>query len=261
METLELLESTVPVPGGNIYIRTWSVPDSKHSPIVLLHDSLGSVDQWRDFPKALAIQTNRTVIAYDRLGFGRSSPRSELPSLQFINEEAQQSFPALIQALALNQFVVLGHSVGGAMAACIAAIHPAQCQAVITESAQAFVEPLTVSGIAEAKAVFTDPAQFAKLERWHQDKANWVLRAWTDIWLSPEFSSWSLDDQLSQITCPVLAIHGEKDEYGTSAFPRQIVSQVKGPSQMAMLPCGHVPHRDMPEVVINTIASFLETIN
>jgi pimeloyl-ACP methyl ester carboxylesterase len=145
------------------------------------------------------------------------------------------------------------------MALVIAASEREGCEAVITEAAQAFVEPRTVSGIRAAKAQFGDPEQFKKIAKWHGEKAQWVLDAWTEVWLSPEFLSWNLDQQLGEVRCPVLAIHGDLDEYGSVAFPRRITSKVSGPSELALLThCGHVPHRERKEDVLRLTSSFLE---
>ena len=256
--TTEVLDSFAEVPGGRIFVRRWSVGRSERPPLVLLHDSLGSVDQWRDFPDALARATNRPAVAYDRLGFGKSSQRLERPSVDFVTEEAVRFFPPLRRALGITRFSLFGHSVGGAMALAIAALQGEACEAVITEAAQAFVEPRTLAGIRSAKQQLGDPGQFEKLAKWHGAKAKWVLDAWTEVWLSPEFSTWSLDGHLGKIQCPVLAIHGDLDEYGSMEFPRRIASGVKGPSQLALLDrCGHVPHRERREEVLRLASSFL----
>ena len=253
------IDSFVDVPGGSIFVRHWNSGLNNRPPIILLHDSLGSVELWRDFPEALAKATKRQVIAYDRLGFGRSTQRLERPSLDFINEEADTFFPAIQHALDITRFSLFGHSVGGAMALVIAASQSKGCEAVITESAQAFVEPRTLSGIRAAKTQFDDPDQFEKLAKWHGEKARWVLDAWTEVWLSPEFSSWNLDQHLGKVRSPVVAIHGDSDEYGSVEFPRRIVSKVKGPSELTILDqCGHVPHRERKEDVLHLTSSFLE---
>lgn len=258
---LEALDLSVDVPGGSVFVRRWNLGHNSRPPIILLHDSLGCVELWRDFPEALATAASRDVIAYDRLGFGKSTPRRELPSIDFIFEEGATFFPAIQQALGITRFSLLGHSVGGAMAIVIAALQREACEAVITESAQAFVEPLTLSGIRAGKAQFGAPEQFAKLAKWHGEKAQWVLDAWTEVWQSPEFSSWNLDQHLGQVNCPVLAIHGDGDEYGSLEFPRRITSRVSGPSEMAILDnCGHVPHRERKEEVLGLISSFLERL-
>jgi pimeloyl-ACP methyl ester carboxylesterase len=146
------------------------------------------------------------------------------------------------------------------MALVIAASQNEACHGVITEAAQAFVEPRTLAGIRSARAQFCDPDQLEKLARWHGDKARWVLDAWTETWLSSEFSSWSIDRYLIKVTCPVLAIHGDSDEYGSVEFPRRITSKVQGPSRAVILDdCGHIPHRERRAEVLRLASSFLET--
>lgn len=246
-------------PYGNMYTRKW-IPEhfSSRIPIVLLHDSLGSVDLWRDFPEALAATLSRQVVAYDRLGFGKSDARTDLPGLDFIAEEAVRYFPLVKQQLSLTHYVLLGHSVGGAMSLHIAA-QDAECAAVITMASQAFVEKLTVAGIREAQQAFEQPEQMERLRKYHGEKAEWVLRAWTEVWLSPEFSGWSLEDRLGKIVCPVLAIHGDKDEYGSKAFPEFIAGKTCGVSQKLILKnCGHMPHREKPAEVVEAVKIFLE---
>jgi pimeloyl-ACP methyl ester carboxylesterase len=263
MSNFETQETFAQVPGGSIFVRKWK-PDaaSTNSPIVLLHDSLGSVDQWRDFPKALAQSLKRPVIAYDRLGFGKSSARSGVPSTRFVEEEAEVYFPAICNAMGATRFSLFGHSVGGGMAIMIAAAQSSNCECVITESAQAYVEQRTLDGIRAAKEMFDRPEQFSKLVRWHGDKAQWVLDAWSKTWLSPAFTSWSLESYLSKVQCPALAIHGDMDEFGSTEFPARIANGVQRPSQVAILEkCGHVPHRERQDEVVRLVSSFMAKIH
>jgi pimeloyl-ACP methyl ester carboxylesterase len=255
----DVVDSFVDVSGGSVFTRRWIPGRDDRPPILLLHDSLGCVDLWRHFPEALAGATARPVIAYDRLGFGKSAPRVERPSADFIREEAEILFPALLRGLGISRCALFGHSVGGAMAVMIAALYPETCEALITESAQAFVESRTLSGIRTAKAQFDDPARFEKIVSLHGDKARWVLDAWTEVWLSADFSAWSLNEHLPKVTCPVLAIHGDSDEFGSVEFPRRIAGNVGGPSELVILDqCGHVPHRERQADVLRLAASFLE---
>lgn len=256
---MRIEEDYATVPGGRVFVRRWlPAGEAARTPIILLHDSLGCVELWREFPADLARTLQRPVLAYDRLGFGRSTPRRELPTAGFIVEEAQLHFPAIRRALGIDRHLLFGHSVGGAMALTIAAEQDSGCEAVITEAAQAFVEPRTLAGIREARELFRDPEQFARIARRHGERARWVLDAWTEAWLSPAFAGWSLDAYLVRVTCPVLAIHGDQDEYGSVAFPERIVGTVRGPARMEILPeCGHVPHREQSQRVLQLVAEFL----
>jgi pimeloyl-ACP methyl ester carboxylesterase len=252
-------EKFVPVPDGEIFTRTWEI-DSENVPIILLHDSLGSVDLWGSFPSALAQETNRTVVAYDRLGFGRSSARSEPPSSNFIVDEADIYFPLIKGALGFSDFCLFGHSVGGGMSIAIATRFQDECRAVISESAQAFIEDITLEGIRTAKKRFENPKAFEKLKRLHGEKAKWVLDAWTETWLSGEFADWSLRDALPEVLCPLLIIHGDRDEFGSRAFPEMLRDYAGGEVRMEILDdTGHIPHREKPEVVLDLVRAFLST--
>ena len=249
----------VEVPGGEVFVRTWVPPSTTSTaPLILLHDSLGCVELWRDLPPTWARALGLRVIAYDRLGFGRSSPRRTPPLTTFIRDEAEVVFPALRRALGLRAHALFGYSVGGAMSLLIAASPNEPCVAVVTESAQAFVEDRTREGIRHAAERLGQPEQFARLARWHGDKAAWVLSAWRDVWLSPAFASWSLEPDLPRVRCPVLVIHGDRDEYGSLAFPRLIASRSGGPTELAILPgCGHVPHRERAGEVLERVSRWL----
>jgi len=247
-------------PSGRLFARQWQpeAADPALAPIVLLHDSLGCVELWRDFPAQLAAATGRRVLAYDRLGFGRSDARSGRPSTAFIAEEAATTWPAVRAQLGIGRFVVVGHSVGGGMAVEIAAHAGGDCTALVTMAAQAFVEDRTIAGLRVAQAQFADPAQVERLARYHGDKAAWALDAWLGRWLDPAFASWTLDAALPCVTCPALIIHGDQDEYGSAAHPRRIVDGVGGPARLEMLPgAGHIPYRERPELVVQLMAEFL----
>ncbi|WP_321812630.1 MULTISPECIES: alpha/beta hydrolase [unclassified Burkholderia] len=228
------------------------------APIVLLHDSLGCVELWRDFPAQLARATQRDVIAYDRLGFGRSDRHPGQLGTTFVRDEADQGFRALLERFGIDAFVAFGHSVGGGMAVGCAAAYPARCRALVTVAAQAFVEDRTLDGIREAGQQFDAPGQLERLVRYHGDKAEWVLRAWVGTWLSPAFRGWSLDDALPRVRCATLAIHGEQDEYGSDVHPKRIAARVAGPSSFLLLDgCGHMPHRERSGDVLAAVATFL----
>lgn len=177
--TSSVHDQHIPGTQGRLFVRTWtSETASSKAPIILFHDSLGSVELWRSFPQALCAATGRTVIAYDRLGFGRSDAYPATLPLDFIAREATDDFAALITHIGLTQFILFGHSVGGGMVVNCAARYPEQCLGLITVAAQAFREDRTVQGIEQARELFQDPVQVERLGKYHGDKARWVLDAW-----------------------------------------------------------------------------------
>lgn len=249
-------------PEGRLFARVWGAAASagapEAAPIILLHDSLGCTELWRDFPVRLALATGRQIVAYDRLGFGRScaSP-ARLPS-NFITAEACENFALVRAALGIGRFVLFGHSVGGGIAAHCAGRFGADCEGLIVVSAQAFVEEHTLEGIKAAGKAFRDPGQFSRLEKYHGPKARWVLDAWVDTWLSPAFSAWTLADGLGVITAPALVIHGEKDEFASVSQAQRIASLCSGPTRLAIMPdTFHFPHREQPEYVVQQVVRLL----
>jgi pimeloyl-ACP methyl ester carboxylesterase len=250
---------------GRLFARVWVPPDLRgysDTPILLFHDSLGCVELWRDFPEQLAVATHRSVVAYDRLGFGRSDAHPGRLPLTFIRDEAATMVPRLCEALGMNAFIAFGHSVGGGMAIATAARWPERCVAVVTESAQSYVEDRTRAGLLAARVEFARPGQVERLARYHGAKARWVLEAWIETWLSPAFAGWSLDEDLRAVRCPVLALHGDQDEYGSAEHPGRIARLTHGPSKAVILEgCGHVPHREQPAQVLTEVAQFLASLS
>ena len=250
----------VRAPGGSLFVRVWGTIGSStgRSAIILFHDSLGCVELWRDFPSQLASATGLPVVAYDRLGFGRSDPHPGRLKFGFVDDEARTAVPELRSALGIERMVLFGHSVGGGMAVASAAAFRGESLALVTESAQAFVEDRTIAGIREGRRMFSAPDQMARLARYHGDKARWVVDAWTETWLAPQFATWNLDHDLRSLQCPVLAIHGDRDEYGSSRHPERICALPATPTQSLILAdCGHVPHREKPDQVLGAVRQFL----
>lgn len=262
-DLIEVHDLSVPGPQGRLFVRTWSpAQPAKGVPLMLLHDSLGCVALWRNFPAELCRHTGRQIIAYDRLGFGQSDPHPGTLTPDFIADEAQTGFAAVRRDLGIGRFAVFGHSVGGGMAVHCAARHGEDCVALITESAQAFVEDRTVQGIEEARELFRDPEQLARLRKYHGDKAQWVLSAWIDSWLNPGFASWSLRPVLPLLRCPVLAIHGIDDEYGTSHHPELIGALAGAGAELELMPATtHVPHREREAAVVARVGRFLQALD
>ena len=259
--TVTATDHWITTEGGQLFAKSWlpsNLRNDAGSAILLFHDSLGCVELWRDFPRQLAAATHLSVVAYDRLGFGRSDVHSGLLPLSFIRDEAVTVVPRLCEEFSLNSIIAFGHSVGGAMAIATAARLHERCAAVITEAAQSFVEDRTLEGLRRAQAYFEQPGQLERLARYHGAKARWVLDAWIGTWLSPAFSGWRLDEDLRGVRCPTLALHGDRDEYGSAEHPERIGRLSGGPSRVVILEgCGHVPHREQPTRVLEEVARFL----
>ena len=268
MNPPHIRDTKIITPRGQLFARIWAPTaaaserlndvNDQNRAFVLLHDSLGSVELWREFPALLAQNLQAPVVAYDRLGYGHSDPAVGLPPADFVSREAQEGLAPLLQQLGIGSAVLVGHSVGGGMAVNAAMQMPERIQGIVTIAAQAFPEDRTLKAIAEAKLQFQDDAQLSRLQRYHGPKARWVVDAWTDSWLSPAFASWHVRDVLPHVRCPLLALHGEHDEYGTAVHP-QIYSQLSGgPARMQLMPdTYHLPHREKPQAVVEEIAAFV----
>ncbi|MEH6437854.1 alpha/beta fold hydrolase [Massilia sp. DD77] len=255
---LQPIDHHIPAADGSIFARAWEVPAAATAPIVLLHDSLGCVGLWRGFPAALALASGRSVIAYDRLGFGRSSARTGPLPLSFVADEAREGFALVRDYFGLERVALFGHSVGGGMAVHCAATWPQARTALVTEAAQSFIEERTRAGILEAKRQFALPGSLERLARYHGDKAAWVLDAWTETWLAPAFADWSLDAALPGVHCPTLVLHGLEDEYGSRRQPERIAAGVAWPAELELIPgARHVPHREREAWVAQRVARFL----
>ncbi|WP_106754257.1 alpha/beta fold hydrolase [Pannonibacter carbonis] len=259
-----VVDHLVPTDQGFVSVRQWQPQNHSRAagvPIILLHDSLGCIDLWRDLPERIALAIGRKVIAYDRIGFGRSSRLNERPPANFVTLDATGELATVLDALGIAEFVVVGHSVGGGMALAAGAVFGARCRAVITISAQSFLEDLTRAGIRKAAEDFADPQLKARLEKYHGPRTDWVLDAWIGSWLSPAFDDWCLDAEIGRITSPVLTIHGALDEYGSPAQPQRIARTARVPVSALLLPdAGHFPHRSHETQTLKAIIGFLAQV-
>jgi pimeloyl-ACP methyl ester carboxylesterase len=247
---------------GKLFTSSWS-PEKLHSstPILLLHDSLGSVELWRNFPEQLAGATQRRVIAYDRLGYGKSDANPELPDDNVVESESR-TVAELLDALVIQECAVFGHSIGGEMAVACAARLPDRISAVIAESAQCWLEEETLAAIRAGRAQFDHPEQMERLRKYHGDKAQWVLNAWAATWLRPSMRGWSILPEAAKVHCPLLAIHGDNDGFTSVEQPRRLAETVAGPAHVEIIEnCGHIPHREQAERVLSVVADFLRHVD
>ncbi len=228
------------------------------SPVVYLHDALGSVSLWRDLPDRLCGALGREGLAFDRLGHGRSAPLPGLQDHRFLEVEATERLPEILRQAGIERPVFFGHSDGATIALLFAAAFPAVPSAVVSIAAHVFIEDVTLAGIAETASVWRTTDLPARLGRHHGDKTEAVFRAWSETWRDPRFRDFSAVPALPSIRCPVLVIQGEKDEYGTAAQVEAIAGAVSGPVRTLVLPgLGHFPHREDPDRILSETEKFL----
>lgn len=245
------------VAGGHRLEYAWH--GSAHGnapPIVMLHEGLGSLALWRDFPQRLSEATGRPTLAYSRVGYGASDPLDGPRGVDFMHVEALDTLPELLDTLAVEYPVLFGHSDGGSIALIHAARAGRPVSAVIAMAPHVFVEPYGLKSIVEARRAYLDGDLRARLARYHAD-AESAFWGWNDVWLNPDFVSWNIEDLLPGITRPLLAIQGVDDEYGTMEQIDRIGRGARDFRRLELQHCGHSPHRDQPEAVLSAAAAFL----
>jgi len=244
--------------GGKRLETVWVEPQtSGRDTIVMLHEGLGSIALWKDFPQRLAARTGCGVLVYSRYGHGNSDELPGKRPVTFMHHEGEMVLPELLDKLKIRRPVLLGHSDGGSISLIFAGKYPEAVAGLILEAPHVFVEDLTVASIAQARVSYEITDLPRKLGRYHAhgDATFW---GWNDIWLDPEFRSWNIEEYLPAIQCPVLCIQGEDDEYGTIAQVQAIKAGAPQ-TEIAMLPdCKHSPHRDQPEKTLDLMAAFVD---
>jgi pimeloyl-ACP methyl ester carboxylesterase len=251
--------SFVSVEGASLEARWWRTPGTG-VPIVLLHEGLGSVGLWRAFPAALAMRTSRSVLAYSRRGYGASDARGAPLALDFMEREARDIVPRVLDAAGIDRAVLFGHSDGGSIALLAAAAWPARVAALVLLAPHVFVEEVTLASIARMRDQYRSTDLRDRLARHHRHVEE-AFGGWNDVWLDPGFKSWNIEAALPRVVCPVLVLQGLEDEYGTANQLRAIERHVTGPVTSCVIQnCGHSPHRDQPAAVLHHVAGFLAPI-
>jgi pimeloyl-ACP methyl ester carboxylesterase len=222
--------------------------------LVFLHEGLGSVALWRDFPARLASATGRRALVYSRAGHGQSDVPAVSRTPRFMHEEALDVLPELLRAAGIDEPVLVGHSDGGSIALIHASAHPVS--GLVLLAPHVFVEELSVTSIEEARETFETTDLRERMGRYHRD-AERTFRLWNDIWLAPEFRSWNIEDVLAEVTAPALVIQGEHDQYGTLAQVEAIERGLGGPVHVAVLDCRHAPQLEAPEETLVAATAFV----
>ena len=244
--------------GANLKVKHIKKEDDGLPTIIFLHDSLGCIELWRDFPALLGNATNCNVLVYDRQGYGLSSPFTIAERDNDYMEREADVLNDLILQLGIKDAILFGHSDGGSIALIAAGKYPQHIRAVITEGAHIFVEEITLQGIRAGADAYLNTNLKERLQKYHGDKTEAMFWAWAQTWLTDEFSTWNIESFLPSILCPVLIIQGDNDEYGSIAQVDGIVTQVSGAAVKLMIPeIGHTPHKEARERVLKETTGFI----
>ena len=236
----------------------WYFRNNSSKTLVLLHERLGSVAQWKDFPKSLFEQSGFNVLVYDRSGYGKSARVADDYPQDYLRYEAYRILPQLLDSLKIDNCFLFGHSDGATIALLFAAQFPDRAESLISEAAHVIIEDISIKGITNVRSIYQEKLK-KPLQKYHAEKTDWVFYHWTDIWLNPEFKSWNMFKELKQIHCPVFAVQGKNDEYGS---PEQLhlIAEHANAETLLIEDCGHIPHFQKRDLVMNKTLLFLNRL-
>jgi pimeloyl-ACP methyl ester carboxylesterase len=238
----------------------WHGPSPRQAPtLVFLHEGLGCVAMWHDFPFVLADATGCGALIYSRTGYGKSGPCHLPRPIDFMHTEALKVLPRLLNAYQIQDAILIGHSDGGSIAIIYAGGAPASpLRALITEAAHVFCEKQTIDAIENAGIHFKNGDLRCKLQKYHGPNTDCAFWGWHDVWRHPDFQKWNIESCLPAIKVPVLAIQGKNDPYGTPAQIESIAGRTTSKAYKVLLDdCGHNPHKEHKTVVIERMAAFI----
>ena len=249
--------SWIDLPSGRIEVDDIPAPVGEAAdPLVLLHEGLGSVRLWKDFPARLGRATGRRVVSYSRYGYGTSATVALPRPVGYMHEEADRVLPLVLDRMGIDRPVLVGHS-DGASIALLYAGRRRPVSAIVAMAPHAFVEDCTVRGALAARAAYQDGPLRGRLARYHDD-VDTAFYGWNDIWLDPAFRGWSIEDRLPAVSAPVLLVQCRDDPYGTMEQLDRIEAAVRGPvERLVMDEGGHAPHAADPDRVLSAIAGFI----
>jgi pimeloyl-ACP methyl ester carboxylesterase len=238
----------------------WQGPSPKEAPtLVFLHEGLGCVSMWRDFPAKLSAATGCGAFVYSRLGYGRSDPCPLPRGIRFMHDEGLRVLPEVIRISGIQDFVIVGHSDGGSIAIVYAGGTPVNSlRGIITEAAHVFCEDVTIKSIQKAKDAYFKGDLRRRLQKYHGNNVDCAFWGWNDTWLHPDFVHWNIEEYISRIHVPFLVIQGENDEYGTGDQVESIRRQAALETEVLMLSdCGHTPHLHQESRTLKAMTKFI----
>ena len=249
----------VDVVGARLEVERIDVGRAAAPPIVMLHEGLGSVAMWKDFPHRVAHAANRDVVVYSRAGYGRSAPAPLPYGVRYMHDEALVALPRLLDACGIVRPILLGHSDGASIALIHAGASDRPVAGLALMAPHVIVEDVSIASIAAAKVAWRTTDLRARLSRYHDD-VDRAFIGWNDIWLHPDFRAWNIEALVRDVRCPVLAIQGEDDEYGTMDQIERIARLAPDVELVRLADCRHSPHRDQPEAVLEALVRFVDRL-
>lgn len=268
-DSTQVAASTVPVEFADVagqriehrWIRPAVARSASGRPVlVFLHEGLGSAKQWRTFPDRVAEASGCAALVYSRRGHGHSQPLGAAREVDYLEREALEHLPAVLDHFGIDQPLLIGHSDGASIVLVHTGAGVRPVRGVIAMAPHVFVEDLSIRGITEARTAFLETDLPQRMAKYHADPAA-TFWAWNNIWLHPDFRRWNIERYLPAITCPLLLIQGLDDEYGTLAQVDAVAAQVGGPVEKVLLSeCRHSPHKDRKEDTLEAIARFVHRL-
>ena len=227
--------------------------------IVFLHEGLGSVSLWRDFPDQLCARIGTRGLVYSRPGYGKSTPRSadEYWAADFMHRQAYEVLPMLLARLNVKNPWLFGHSDGASIALLYAAQFPAALRGAIVVAPHLFVEDISIQSIKLAREAYLQHGLRERLAR-HHDEVDSAFFGWNDVWLSEAFKDWNIESVIPGISCPLLALQGEQDEYGSLQQVMRIRELLPSAEVITLTNCGHSPHRDQAVALMAAVEAFIQ---
>jgi pimeloyl-ACP methyl ester carboxylesterase len=234
----------------------WGPAPADAPTIVLLHEGLGCLGLWRDFPERLAAATGFGVMAWSRAGYGQSDPADLPRPLDYMTREATHVLPQVLAATGFRRGILMGHSDGATIALEYAGrVFDPRIRGLVVMAPHTFAEPMGLAEIARARAAFQGGLR-ERMAKWHRDPDH-TFAGWNDAWLDPAFANWNVTEVIDYLRVPVLAIQGRQDQYGTLAQIAEIEARSYAPVETLILDdCRHAPHQDQPEAVLAAVADF-----
>jgi pimeloyl-ACP methyl ester carboxylesterase len=234
-------------------------PEASGPVLVFLHEGLGCVALWKNFPDRLAAMTGNRVFVFSRSCYGASSVARYPRTVQFMHTEGLEILPKVLDAAGIDEAILVGHSDGGSISLINAGgVKDPRIKALVLEAAHVFVEDLSIHGIEAAKVNYETGKLREGLTRYHGENVEEAFWGWNNTWLNPEFRDWNIEEFLPGVSVPTLVIQGEDDAYGTLKQVESIVAQVSGPVEKFVIPaCGHSPHSEKPEETLSAMAGFI----